>query len=213
MKYSFIFIFLLMALTGCKDSPNAKPAAGTETGVPDTDPEGVKTEISYQEKGMEYAMATQAALGKALQTKIQEEGIQEAIGFCKVEALPITDSLSGKFGVDISRITDKPRNPVNAANAEEMKFISKIKSELGTGQPPEPLVVRQGDDTNFYYPILTNTMCLKCHGSVEDDIQPRVLGVIAELYPQDQATGYGNNQFRGLWKVSFKKGYTDLKER
>ena len=40
MKYSFIFIFLLMALTGCKDSPNAKPAAGTETGVSATDPEG-----------------------------------------------------------------------------------------------------------------------------------------------------------------------------
>jgi len=205
MKYSFIFIVLLMALTGCKDSPNAKPAAGTGAGVPATDPgDIVESGISYQEKGMEYAMATQAALGKALQSKMQEEGIQGAIGFCKVEALPITDSLSGKFGVDISRITDKPRNPVNEANAEEMKFISKIKSELGTGQPPEPLVVRQGDDTNFYYPILTNTMCLKCHGSPEADIQPRVLGIIAELYPEDQATGYGNNQFRGLWKVSFK---------
>lgn len=205
MKYPFIFMSLLIALTGCKDSPNAKPAAGTATTVPATNPgEVVKSEISYQEKGMEYAMATQAALGKALQSKIQEAGIQEAIGFCKVEALPITDSLSTKFGVEISRITDKPRNPVNAANPEEMKFISKIKSELGTGQPPEALVVRQGDDTNFYYPILTNTMCLKCHGSTEDDIQPRVLDVIAELYPRDLATGYGNNQFRGLWKVSFK---------
>ena len=205
MKYSFIFIFLLIALTACKDAPNAKPAAGTEAAVSATNPEDVVTsEISYQEKGMEYAMATQAALGKALQNKIQEEGIQEAIGFCQVEALPITDSLSTKFGVEISRITDKPRNPVNAASAEEMKFISKIKSELGTGQPPEALVVRQGADTNFYYPILTNNMCLKCHGSTEDDIQPRVLGVIAELYPQDQATGYGNNQFRGLWKVSFQ---------
>ena len=205
MKYSFLFIFLLIALTSCKDSPNAKPAAGTEAEVPGTNPEEVvKSEISYQEKGMEYAMATQAALGKALQNKIQEEGIQEAIGFCQVEALPITDSLSTKFGVEISRITDKPRNPVNAASAEEMKFISKIKSELGTGQPPEALVVRQGDDTNFYYPILTNNMCLKCHGSTKDDIQPRVLEAIAEFYPQDEATGYGNNQFRGLWKVSFK---------
>ena len=205
MKYSFIFIFLLIALASCKDSPNAKPTTGTEAAVPDTNPEEVvKSEISYQEKGMEYAMATQAALGKALQNKIQEEGIQEAIGFCQVEALPITDSLSTKFGVEINRITDKPRNPVNAASAEEMKFITKINSELGTRQPPDALVVRQGDDTNFYYPILTNTMCLKCHGSTKDDIQPRVLEAIAEFYPQDEATGYGNNQFRGLWKVSFK---------
>ncbi len=204
MKYSFIFVFLLMALTGCKDSPNLKPAEGAETEVPAADAEVRKSEVSYQEKGMEYAMATQAALGKALQNKIQEAGIQEAIVFCKVEALPITDSLSEKFGVAISRITDKPRNLINTASAEEMKFISNFKSELGTGQPPEPLVVRQGDDTNFYYPILTNTMCLKCHGSPEEDIRPQVLGVIAELYPEDQATGYGNNQFRGLWKVSFK---------
>lgn len=203
MKNSFIILLLLAALTGCKDSSNRKPIESSGANMPTADAEVGKKDIAYQEKGMEYAMATQAALGKRLQSKIQEGGIQEAIVFCKVEALPITDSLSEKFGVAISRITDRPRNPMNTASAEEMKFIANFKSEIVTGQPPEPLVVRQGDRTNFYYPILTNNMCLKCHGNPEADIQPQVLGVIAELYPEDQATGYNNNQFRGLWKVSF----------
>jgi hypothetical protein len=157
----------------------------------------------YQEKGMEYAMATQAALGKTLQNRIQEAGIEQALAFCQVEALPITDSLSRKFGVGISRITDRPRNPVNRATYDEMKFISNFKSELDKGQSPEALVVRQGDHTNFYYPILTNNLCLNCHGTPSADIQQDVLSVIEDLYPEDLARGYTANELRGLWKVSF----------
>lgn len=203
MKYFLLFTILFFALTGCKDAPNPKTTTGSPAEASTGDDEVKNTDMAYGEKGMEYSMAAQAALGKALQSKIQEGGITEAIRFCQVEALPITDSLSEQFGVTITRITDQPRNPMNRANGEEMKFISNYKAELSTGQSPEPLVVRQGGDTNFYYPILTNTMCLKCHGTPQEDIQPQVLDAIAELYPQDEATGYDNNQFRGLWRVSF----------
>ena len=193
----FVLLFAMMA--GCGDRDNQKKPPSPNTGS-----EAVKTDKAewsageYEEKGMEYAMAVQRVLGKTLQEKIQD-----AIVFCKDEALPITDSLARERGVRISRITDKPRNPVNLAGAEEMKFISNFRAELSGGQTPEPLVVRQGEHTNFYYPILTNNMCLKCHGTPGDDIRPNVLSTLEELYAEDLATGYSVNELRGLWKVSF----------
>lgn len=214
MKHSLFFVLLLALIIGCKDTPNQPQGEASEEAAVETSetgalaPENAKAVWSvdtYREKGMEYAMATQGALGKTLQNKIQEDGIQQAMVFCKEEALPITDSLSRKFGANISRITDRPRNPLNAATAEEMKFISNFKSELSSGQNPEALVVRQGDHVNFYYPILTNNLCLKCHGTGGEDIQQEVLTAIEELYPQDLATGYTSNELRGLWKVSFEQ--------
>lgn len=203
MKYFLLLIFMLTATVGCKDTQNQNKMQ--QTAEPPEEVVGKKkgSVSEYQEKGMEYAMAVQATLGKTLQNKIQEGGIQEAVAFCKVEALPITDSLSRELGATISRITDKPRNPVNAADAEEMKFISNFRAELSGGQRPQALVVRHENNTNFYYPILTNNLCLKCHGTPGDDIRPEVLATLQDLYPQDQATGYSVNQLRGLWKVSF----------
>lgn len=204
MKYFLLFGFVLASIAGCRDSENQKKAepASIESRSGEIGKAG-RSAGEYQEKGMEYAMAVQATLGKTLQNKIQDGGIQEAMVFCKAEALPITDSLSKKFGVTISRITDKPRNPVNVAAAGEMEYFSNFRAELSGGQTPEALVVREENRTNFYYPILTNNLCLKCHGTPGDDIRPDVLTILEELYPQDEATGYSANELRGLWKVSF----------
>ena len=204
MKYSLLTLLLFALVLGCRDSgtkKNADPDVA-DTAVDDPAKPAMSPD-AYREKGMEYAMAVQGALGKTLQAKIQEEGIREAVVFCHVEALPITDSLSEKLGARISRITDKPRNPLNSAGAEEMKFISNFRAELAGGQTPEALVVRQGEHTTFYYPILTNNLCLKCHGTPGEDIVPDLLSTISELYPEDQATGYSASQLRGLWKVTF----------
>lgn len=204
MKKSLLLWILAVAVAiGCKDkkeSPGEPPAGEPASESPSG--EGFTAEEA-RVKGMEYAMATQAVLGKTLQGKIKSEGTVAAIEFCNLRALPITDSLSREKGAAISRITDRPRNPENRASDEEMKFISRFKSDLATGQAPEGLVVRQEGRTNFYYPILTNNLCLQCHGRPEKEISPEVLSILKERYPQDSATGYAANEFRGLWKVSF----------
>ena len=54
---------------------------------------------------------------------------------------------------------------------------------------------------NNYYPIVTNAMCMQCHGKKDLQIKPETLAAIGEFYPEDKATGYGENELRGIWVV------------
>lgn len=158
---------------------------------------------AYREAGINYVNQVQSALGKTLQQKIRQEGVEGAIEFCNLKALAIADSLSTHLGVEIDRITDRPRNPVNHASAEELEFISQYRDQHSVGATPKPLILRQDGRTFFYAPIMTNDLCLKCHGLPESDISPEVFDKLKELYPEDRATGYSANDLRGLWKVAF----------
>jgi hypothetical protein len=55
-----------------------------------------------------------------------------------------------------------------------------------------------------YYPILTNAMCLQCHGKPEEDIKPSTLSKLHMLYPQDKGVGYEENELRGIWVVEME---------
>jgi len=47
-------------------------------------------------------------------------------------------------------------------------------------------------------------LCTQCHGS-EQSIKPEVLASINNLYPEDKATGYSENEVRGMWKIVMAK--------
>jgi hypothetical protein len=69
----------------------------------------------------------------------------------------------------------------------------------------DPIVLVSGENVKFYYPIKTNSMCLQCHGNPASDIKPLTLAQIDKLYPNDLATGYSENQVRGIWSITFNK--------
>jgi hypothetical protein len=48
-------------------------------------------------------------------------------------------------------------------------------------------------------------MCLQCHGIPNNQILPTTLSKIKELYPTDKATGYGENELRGIWVIEMDK--------
>ena len=96
----------------------------------------------------------------------------------------------------IKRVSDKNRNPDNAANETERKYIDFFKEQLVLKQKLEA----KFDNGVFYAPITTNNMCLQCHGS-EKDIKPETLAKIKSLYPNDKATGYKENEMRGLMVI------------
>lgn len=154
------------------------------------------------EIGLQYALETKQLLGQNLMGAIQKEGTQYALQFCNIEAIPLTEQMEEKFGAVIKRVSDKHRNPGNAANEEERYYITHFKKEIEKGNDPRPVVLPVGNKTRFYYPIVTNSMCLQCHGKPEN-LDPKVLEKIKFLYPEDLAVGYEENEVRGIWSILF----------
>lgn len=162
-------------------------------------------DLPYGERGLKYALTTKAVLGKNLMGTIQKKGTLEALEFCNVRAYPLTDSMAVVHNASIKRVSDKPRNPKNKANSEELEYINTFKTLVAGEKEISPIVKETEDDVHVYYPIVTNTMCLQCHGKPETNIKPDVLKTLTLLYPEDKAKGYSENQVRGIWNVSFKK--------
>lgn len=161
-------------------------------------------EKTFADIGLEYALGTKKVLGKNLMGTIQKEGTEKALTFCNHEAIPLTDSMSVHYNAKIKRVSDKNRNPDNKANKEELKYIEQFKKDLAEKKEVKPIVMEEGKKVHFYYPIETNTMCLQCHGK-DENIKPAVAKKIKELYPNDLAVGYSENEVRGIWSIVFDK--------
>lgn len=173
------------------------------------DTEAVSTELNidhYSKVGKQYADSAQKMLGKNLKMALAEGGAIGALNFCSVRAIPITDSAATVMDVDLKRISDKPRNPMNTADVEELKIIGEMKRVHSSGQSVDPVMVQTANGAIGYYPIIMQPLCLQCHGIPEREIKPETAAVIAQLYPVDKATGYKEGDLRGLWKVTM----TDL---
>lgn len=158
-----------------------------------------------KQKGMDMVLATKKELGKNLMKALKKEGPVHAVEFCNVQAMPITNKKQEEFNAKIKRASDKPRNSKNKATRTEEVHINTFKSQLANGEKIEPIVEKNRDHFDFYYPIVTNDMCLKCHGEVGKDIQDETYKTITLKYPEDLAVGYNANEVRGIWHIEFQK--------
>ena len=59
--------------------------------------------------------------------------------------------------------------------------IESIKNTLAKGTQPEPKLTLEGNKEIGYYPILTNKMCMQCHGKINTEIKPETLIKIKNL--------------------------------
>lgn len=154
------------------------------------------------EKGKNITSSTFMALSSQLQKAMKEGGVSNAVKYCNVQALPITDSLAAIYDVEIKRTSDRVRNPQNTATAAELGVIKEYQNLLSKGDQLKPQVGKNEKGKTFYAPILTNDLCLKCHGNKNEMAS---YDAIADLYPEDQATGYNSGELRGIWSVQFRK--------
>ena len=197
--YIIAFISLVI-FSSCKNevkeiTPSEKATENTEA-ISKIDP-------SYAQIGLDMAFTTKAELGKNLMGMMKEKGTKEALTFCNVKAMPLTDSMATAYQARIKRVSDKTRNPNNKANETELKNIEAFKNMLSNSEEISPILETKNDSVYFYYPIVTNEMCLKCHGN-PDTIDKDVLENLNTLYPIDTALGYSENQVRGIWSIQFK---------
>ncbi|APY10266.1 hypothetical protein BWZ22_03005 [Seonamhaeicola sp. S2-3] len=136
---------------------------------------------------------------------IQKKGTIEALSFCNESAYPLTDSMAIVHQANIKRVSDKPRNPNNKASLEELNYINTFKQVIAKNNEPQPIVKETENNVHVYYPIITNNMCLQCHGKPNETIEKATLNKINDLYPNDKAIGYNINEVRGIWSITFEK--------
>jgi hypothetical protein len=154
--------------------------------------------------GDSAAVALSRSLMSRVQMALQEGGPAYAIEFCSERALPITaavqDSLAG--GLELKRTSTRIRNPANAPDSLERAALAYFHSELEAGRPLPPYHLQQTEGGwRYYKPVVVADFCIACHGPRES-LDPAVRQVLAERYPNDQATGYSPGDFRGVIRVS-----------
>ena len=127
-----------------------------------------------------------------------------AIQYCNINAMSITDSLASANKVLISRVAEKNRNNSNLIS----DYDSPIWEHYKTGEQNVKMadtVIKVDGKRVYYRPIyIANPACLNCHGQKGTDIMDGTVTKIAELYPDDRATGYNLGELRGMWKIEFK---------
>lgn len=159
----------------------------------------------YLKLGGEIATVTQAELMKAVQGAISSGGPAYAVDYCNIEALDIKDSLSTLNNCTIQRLSMKYRNPADKPETEtEMEQLKSFEMLHSEGKALKPTVYIVGNEVEYYQPIMIGSgACLLCHGDPATQISRETMNMINKLYPNDLATGYGMNDFRGVWKITF----------
>jgi len=200
MKYLLIFsiFFSLITSYSCNNSSNIinENIATNEIS---------KSDQAYIEKGKQIALEAKGILGENLLKAINEKGTEGALSFCSDKAIHLTDSISESLGVKITRVSDKFRNPSNSANDIELEYMDKVRDNMVNGIKTNPQIIEEDNMILGYFPIITNSMCLQCHGQKDVDILPNVVAKIDSLYPDDNATGYKENELRGIWVIEMTK--------
>ncbi len=189
MKLISSFLLLSVFLLGCANNR------------PDTD-----REKEYLEKGQQIAAAVFTNMSVALQQAMEKGGVEQALGYCHLNALQIVDSLSQIHQAKIKRAAIKYRNPLDEPDKKELAVINLYQKEKDTGKALAPRVVQEDDGRyHFYAPIIVNDLCLKCHGITGETMSVENAEIIKKYYPDDLATGYVAGDLRGIWSIAFEK--------
>lgn len=205
IKQVIISTLVAVLLYSCNNA-NTK----LQTQKEDTDLQGgqgdtVKPATDYLALGKNIATETQAVLAKNLIGAINKGGTEYALGFCNTNAITLTDSMANALNASIKRVSDKPRNAGNQANEIELAYIQLQKAKMTRGEQPEAKTNEIEGKMVGFYPIVTNQMCLQCHGNAEVNIKAATLQKINKLYPADKATGYADKELRGLWVIEMDR--------
>lgn len=165
-----------------------------------------KEKQEYTNKGKEIAQNSFEALSEKLTEQMKLGGPAQAIPFCNVEAIPLTQQLSDKYKVTIKRTSDKLRNSTNKPSERELEIINNYHKLISEKREITPIVeVDSNNKKHFYAPIIMKTNCLACHGKNEEFIAVKTDSIIKSLYSNDKAIGYNEGDLRGIWSITFEK--------
>jgi cytochrome c553 len=160
-----------------------------------------------KQEGIKYIKMLGSALKGELKQHLQaDKSGLEAVNFCATKAQAITAEVNAKLPkyARVRRTAPKVRNLANTPDETDKKVMeayeTKIKEEKF--DPKDIEVLKTGDTYRVYKPLITQKVCLKCHGT---NIEPKIAATIKKYYPKDQATGFKEGDLRGVIVAEIRK--------
>jgi hypothetical protein len=202
-------ILLSVAALACAPAGEDVPADAADAPIPPA------TEAVVVALGSEAAQELASSLIGRLQAVLAEEGAAGAVAFCSAEGLPLTAEASREAGFDIKRTSSRIRNPANAPDLLERAALDHFEATQASGDSlPARFVQRLpgGEGYRYYQPLRVQPFCVQCHGPADEQAEG-VPDVLAEHYPDDEASGYSAGEFRGLIRVAIPTSAVDATGR
>jgi hypothetical protein len=147
----------------------------------------------------------QKRLGSQLKAAMTSGGPIAGIQVCQQVGQSLTNSTNEELdGVKVTRTSLKVRNPKNAPTLGDRQVMENWLKQVADGGefPKNEIVHRDDGSVIVYQPIITQQLCMKCHGD-PSAFAPELISLIEKHYPDDQATGYTEGGLRGVFKVIF----------
>lgn len=172
---------------------------GPSTTVVRLDPIAEAAGPEWEARGAAVARELKGRLLREL-TAALADGPEHAIDVCRVRAPAIAAEL-GSEAVAAGRTSHRLRNPANAPRA----WVAPLLAEAATqGRAATARAVRlPSGGVGYVEPLFVAPLCLACHG---ESLAPPVAERIRAGYPDDEATGFREGDFRGLVWVEFASG-------
>ena len=187
-------------LTACEKSAT-ETAENAEPRSPETASAEQQAVLKEQvENAKKTTKVFVSSLKGELQKAMKAGGPVNALSVCNKEAIPITEKVAKEQGSKLSRVSLKNRNPGNKPDDWQKVVLEDFDTRAANGEDVKTMafakIVEDGGKKQFRFmkAIPTGKPCLSCHGS---QLDPKVSAKLAELYPEDKATGYKLGQVRG----------------
>ncbi len=159
-------------------------------------------------EGVKYIKMLGGTLKAEVKKRMKDDptGLQAAY-LCSKSAQSITKDVNAKFpeGVRVYRTALKYRNEKNKPDATDIEVMKKLDAQIKMKDfKKKPVVVNLDDKYRVYIPLITQKLCLKCHGNPEK-MDSKVKETISKNYPNDKATGFKEGSLRGVIVAEIKK--------
>lgn len=153
-----------------------------------------------RERAEDGAARLMQSLFEELMNALKAGPPEEALEVCGKRAREIRRAIEQETGVSVRRTSLKTRNPLNAPDGYERRWLEKAEKNPPTEPHAEVVEVAKGQyQLRYLRPVRVAKLCTQCHG---EELAPAVREALQRQYPSDRATGYKPGDFRGAVSVS-----------
>jgi len=168
--------------------------------------------VTVVEAGDEEIIRVGTLLVNQVNQSLVSDEIGATVSAMHLKNLELPKPEAGKPQITaIKRTSLMLRDPKNAPDAADAAALERISKQLMKDKKPDAVILqkveRKGQPIEWrvYRPIAATESCLTCHGDPAK-FRPDVKAELNRLYPEDKATDYSAQEWRGVIRVSLVDG-------